>query len=308
MLDKVVFTQDTMGEREWLKSLFPNHNYRETSDSGLWENKDFNHLKPNLFEVPYCSSSTGIDIDNAEYFKSIFNVGSFDDRNWMNADHLITTLPFKQFNNSKNKYYQILTLGRSGTQFLESILQQRFKEFKPHIQTGAGISNLEWKAFANDCQKTKNVSLFYLYRKDWWNWFTSFLLLTKSEISVHFDTISKFDNYNTSFEILESNMIFFLNLVKTTFNQWCNLRSILNDFECGIMEFSHNVNEYGIFSKHKKIPYSKENFFTNYNTAKQLFNDKYLKYFKLYEKRMLNHLLSMNCKMNIKKEELLLCH
>lgn len=288
MSNIVVYTQDVPGEREWLRSKFPDHYMYETVDSGKWESTH----GQGLYEMPFSNDAEPpVTIDKA--FKSVYTKGSYYDKRWMTDSDLISNLEFTEFKGTGTEFF-VITTGRAGTVFIEDILQNKYSKLRKHV----GIRS---ESLPRDLIAEYNPMVFLVYRNSWWGWITS------TEISLKYDYYHhhniKLDKLKP-FEITAEDLAARHEQMYYTWESWCNFRSQYPELEVCVLEFGDNIAKFKEHTEHAKISYNKRDIITNYDEAEQDFNRLYLEKFNRYEQYGLKHLTAMNVGVEITKEQL----
>lgn len=122
MTYKIVFTQDVPGERDWLYSHFPEHQNFQTRYSGLWPHHfPIDTGSDTVWEIP---AEDKIDTSNIDCDK-ILSVYSPDKElnvsRWTDSTKVLhNSILFGD--SPKSPYAQVISIPRSGTLMLASIL------------------------------------------------------------------------------------------------------------------------------------------------------------------------------------------
>ena len=295
--DLLVYTQDVDMERDWILSQFPGYKSLETFSSNRWPcSVPDNFNRRDLYEIAYrdyFSHEQLINI-NMPSMKSVFsNSLSMDDKNWIYADNIISNITFLPVTQVGNDY-QVITFARTGTVFLESILNQRYFQLGEHLTLGTRAENYKTKDFLRSNPTANTV---VVYRKDWWNWLTSLFISETYGFSHHNDSInwSNLTPVELSQSYIESKQ-------KQIINMWnflCNLRVQLPENPFYLVEFSEFVNRYSNLTDHKKINYDKRNLISNFDLVEDLFRTQYEPVWKLFEINARRHLHFMKCFSNL---------
>jgi hypothetical protein len=299
-MSKIIFTQDIPGEREWLAAVFPGHLNFETESSGKWladPRADLNEL--HIYELPWNNPIYDLTtVKNA--YKSFFNndidIVANDNVNWAYADQFVSTQNFTTFTDQPNRYYLMLHVARSGTVFVESLLQKRYQWQSNHI----GISSdytAERGALEKIIQYQNNITVALVYTTDFWR------CLTSNVLSMHYGC----HHYNSSFDwntadpilITEQDIIHIENILIQTWNFWCNLRNMYPSIDFYFLNGAEMISKYNQYTTHKIINYDKTQLIKNYHEAKELFESKYLEKWNAMARRIQRHLTNMGCKVDL---------
>ena len=284
-MSKIVFTQDTPGEREWLEEKLQCKSL-QTRSANLWTEIDSS--KDVIYEIPYSDEDIP-ELDGDTYKSAYSNGVSLYDRRWVNAEKLLTDIEFNDTASLNSDYFQISTFGRSGTQFLEVILRKRYKQLSHHFSIHEGRHEKTLDYFNNE-----KCSMFFVYRKDWWGWLTSTFIGSPLGMPHYNSSINWNDVAPT--ELTEEHFLTYEDYIKDTFDIWCNLRTLFPEHDFHLLEYSNIVTDYADRSDHKKIEYNKKDLITNYDEMKEYFEVNFLPRWRKYEHNAVGHLLAMGCK------------
>jgi hypothetical protein len=290
MTNKIVFTQDVPGEREWINSHFPGYINLETVHSGKWPPNgifaDDNNL---LFE--YSRKDPIVDTEFVGATKSLYtkDIGIIDNT-WIYADNLISNLDFS-IPKTCNEYYQAVTFRRVGTVFTESLLRQQYKRLAAHY------ANNKDNKLVNLLTNHKNTDIALIYRDNWWEWITSCFIGHNYGFH-HHDTQIDWASL-PAIELSESVLDQHYQLCKTNWNFFCNLRVLFPDRIFYLLEFSDMIEKYSAYTDHKKIIYDKKQLISNFDLMHNIFNLRYKNNFETITKRCCSHLVKMKCITNL---------
>jgi hypothetical protein len=199
---------------------------------------------------------------------------------------------------TRSNYAQIFHFDRAGTVFLESILFNKlnYKENIYHcIPFGSSNKNYGRVGKIEELKesiKKNSPDIFINYRKDWWGWLTS-VYLSDCFGTEHYDSGRNWNELDPIF--LSEMALEHLSLgSKYQWNALCSSRIVWPHLNFYIIEFSDLIKHQNL-SDHKQIPYDKRKLISNYDEAKNIFEEKYLPGIRIYEKRCINHLKEMKC-------------
>jgi len=288
-----IYTQDCIDERDFINICYPTHKNHQTYSSGLWDSRSSS--KNNIFEIPYTDHIHHDTSDASEYVKSIFtnkipiNI-LLNDINWNITTDLISSINFLHQHIPTSKQFMIFSMARSGTVFLETLLQKKsYKSIGFHYS-----NNGDSKKIIQNCINNPMTSIFFLYRKNFWEWITS-MHIAKNYGSIHYNTVTD-TSFNT-INITQNDLYVYYDLFNSMINFWCNLRVILNNYGSFLFTYEYLVDNFQSVSTHRKINYNKSEIISNHNNMNQWFNDNMLSLFKTSEQNMLSHLSKMNVTM-----------
>jgi hypothetical protein len=288
-LNKIIFTQDVPGEREWINSQFPGYVNFESEFGGKWPPEGISEQNVDaIWEIPP-DSTVDVSSVSFEKIKSQYQPDTFINHAWCNTDRLLSNLNFKT-NLPRSTHAQVVQFSRSGTRFLESILfgacgYQPTKHVGP--SPDANETNKVYQLIEN-----LRPDIFINYRNDWWGFATSYMI-SKKYGYYHCDTEpdwSKFD----PFEITRMDMDRLRSEVCSIWNFLCGVRTKFTDLNFYIIEFD-NLIKHQQLTTHTKLKYNKNLLISNYFEAAQWFQDEYLESMLTYQTKALHHLTSMNC-------------
>ena len=185
--------------------------------------------------------------------------------------------------------YMMFTMGRCGTKFSESILQQKYKPLAHHYTLDHNVVQC-----LQSCEPN-NILLCFQYRSDWWGWCVSGAI-ARAYGHYHYNT---YKDYSVLQPIaLDKNYLkFFENWMITLFNFWCNMRVVYPTREIKLMEYSSIIPVNQERTEHTKIPYDPSKLIVDYDKSKEYFDTEMLPKWRQLETRFLNHLSTM--KVNI---------
>lgn len=295
-MNKVVFTRDVDGERDWINSKFPGYTNLETIHSGKWFSNDSSTA---IYEIPYSDEfSSDIDFKNIETYKSLYPADEdiiLIDRNWCNASNLLYDITFSTFQDLPNEFVQTFTFSRAGTEFVESLLSQHYKTLFYHYRINIESKNTN---MLNILKNKTDITIALVYRNNWWEWAIS-NIIGRQYGQVHYDNnilgwdfaipISLSD---IDFATLETEIIH-------TWSFWCSLRNIFPQHDFYLLEFSDNIKRYSSKTSHSRVLYDKTKLIANYQETKEKFELQFLPRWKIMEHNSVKHLLEMGCKTNL---------
>ena len=294
--NKIIFTQDVPGEREWIQSQFPGYHMFESEFSGNWPSEPYQQNFDAVWEIPP-DSTRGVYCVAVKTYKSLYQLDTdFVSSGWCDADHLLIN-DLKFVSQPHSSKAQVIHLARSGTVFLESILYHHFNYTRDRKWNPLNLKcDHHW--IGGDDQIFYNLmsrsmpDIYFVYRKNWWDWFLSL------QISLNFDYYHYFDKVDWDsllpFEITISDMEKTLSTVKGTWNHMCHFRTHFPTLNFYIIEFSDLIKNQHL-TTHKAIAYNKRRLVKNYNESRELFEASYASKFDQLANRCLAHLQIMNC-------------
>lgn len=298
MKNKIIFTQDVLGEREWLRSTFPDYNNLETHSSGLW-NVDFPDLSTenNLYEMSFRDPTNYNQIENSSitkiksFYTDDYSTVLFDNKNWVYSTSFVSTANYQPWED-KPKFW-VLHLARTGTVFVESLLQKHRIKHRRHV---GAESDSQLISVYQECKNNPDINFVFVYRDAMWETFTSTVLAKTN--GYHHQT--GFDWSSAApVTITHDHMLDFYSVVVFTFNFWCNLRSMLPSHSFTVINGSEAFVKYRQFTNHGPVVYDKTKLITNYLDAKKqwyLFFDRRLQNI---VQNTISHLSKMHCKKDL---------
>jgi hypothetical protein len=296
--NKIIFTQDVDGERDWIKSHFPEYANLETNSSGKWPATfPKNDHQSSLYEIAYSDHHNVVDllncgIDRTKSFYSTDPLLVFKDNiYWACSDDFVSNVEYQTFVDKPS--FLALNLARSGTVFVETLLRKFRLQHRPHSVTG------EYSELINIWQEAKDnpdVALVIVYRQELWEMCVSNVL----GWTYGFYHGDEFDwSLVEPIAIDTSYMLTFEAMVISTLNFWCNLRSLLPTHSFLLLDGMEIIRQQKDIVDHSKVSYNKKKLVTNYSDARE----KWYSEFDDNLSRMLNnaigHLKKMNCKQNL---------
>lgn len=306
-MNKIVFTQDVLGEREWLSSIFPRHKNFETEFSGLWPTKlPSDQGVDAIWEIPPDSRSIVVDCPG-EKILSLYQLNlNFISRYWTQSDSFINrNIEFKR--SSRSPYAQVVTFNRCGTMFLESILFNKAISRYTYNKEWVKVNQCPWTGkqshHANilsanpkfyDFVREDKPDIFVIYRDNWWDWFTSMIISIKYKQFWHYDSEINFDDL-TPITVNDNDLNEMNSFCSSHWNAICHFRTLFPNLNFYIVNFSTLVEENQKLTSHNKVSYSKKQLIENYDQVKEIFVQNYQDIYSLYEQRSVRHLKNMNC-------------
>lgn len=288
-MNKIIYTQDVPGERNWISSQFPDFENLETEYSGKWSTNLFSNKQNTIWEIPPDSMLDVSTIDCIKY-KSLYQLDiDFISNRWCESEQLlIRNLKFDS--QPRAEKAQVLTFYRTGTIFLESILYQ----ICGYAKGGdlALLASTDDSKMIYDLAKTSQPDIFLCYRSDWWEWIVSVLISEKFDY-YHYDSDIDWQQLE-SFEILLQDFEHWANIARSNWQALCHFRTQFPNLNFYVFEFSTLVKNKHL-TNHRSIKYDKKSLISNYSQAKTLFETQYLLKFQLWEKNCVRHLQTMNC-------------
>lgn len=290
MTNVICYTQDLPGERDWLRTEFPDHEFLETESSGLWHR--YNATDNNfLLEIPYSDRDRG-EIP-ADRIKTVFACPDsltrlFYDQTWTQTDQqrINPEIKFAAVDPDRAvDRYMMLTFSRCGTMFAESILQQRYQRLHPHY----GL-DLEPEKMAVEFQDP-DLLLCMMYRRDWWRWAVS-ITIGEDHGCHHYD--SKVDWASLYQVTIDKHQLDQLETrVFGIFNFWCNIRLLYPQHQVKLFTCEGVTGSDQNKTTHRKIDYDSAGLVKDYEESKQLFESEYLQRWQMMEHNALSHLANM---------------
>jgi len=299
MNNKIVFTQDTAGERNWLNSQFCNFTNLETNSSGKWEtNFPKNGNNSQLYEIAYSDShnlkkllACGLDRVKS-FYSNCPELAIKDNKYWVCANEFTSTATYASFED-KPKFW-VMHIARSGTVFVETLLK-KFRTAHCH-HTGIHPNNEVLLDYWQHAHSHPEVALVLVYRPQLWE------VLTSTVLAIQYGYHHS-DNFNWNLvkpiELTVKHMLHFESVLIRTLNFWCNLRSLLPSHSFLLLDGSKMISNYSHLVEHNKVNYNKQQLISNYIHAQNQWYDQ----FDSTATEMLNnaimHLSAMNCKQNL---------
>lgn len=298
MQNKIVFTQDVPGERGWLQSQFPGYLNLETSSSGKWpaEFPEPSNQKT-LSEIAYSDHHDLAKLLNCDipkiksYYAGPADLVLNDNKYWVCADQFVSNVSYSDFTD-KPKYW-VLHIGRSGTMFIEALLDQYRTKLQHH--QGVGSQPFLLSLF-KEAQEHPEAAIVFVYRPELWETFTSTI------IAIHYGYHHE-DNFDWStadpISVTVEDMLHFRDMVVSTLCFWCNLRSLLPTHSMLLLNGSDVIRQYKDRVTHSKVNYDKEYLISNYDEAKRQWNELFSKDMAKMLNNTIAHLEKMKCKQNL---------
>ena len=306
-MNYIVFTQDIPGEREWLKEQFADCTFLETRDSGKWPKSYPVDLGQDcVWEVP-----PDMNDDTTHWpgqtVKSLFDINFKTITNrWTDSDRLLFG-SYKFDRTYKSDKALVLHLPRSGTVFLQTVLTNcgydRITDWLPANPTvinhsvpqlpDNSESDLEIGKIEYNFIIQQQPNIFFVYRKDWWEWIVSNIIGQKVGY-FHYDTMPNLSNIPL-LHITKKDIENLVDAVKYSFNNLCYMACTFRELNFYIFEYSDLIKNQSL-TDHKKINYDKKSFFKNYDEMKEMFDHNYKNILNLWSERCLTHLADMQCK------------
>jgi len=296
--NKIIFTQDVPGERDWIQSQFPGYLNFETSSSGKWSTE---FPEPSdqktLHEVGYSDHHDMASLLNC----NITKIKSFyttqpdlvinDNKHWVCSDQFVSNISYNTFID-KPKFWA-LHIARSGTMFVEELLSK----YRSKLSTHQGIGpHLELLKVFKTAQQHPEAAIVFVYRPELWETFTSTMLARR--YGYHHQ-----DNFNWSsvdpITITVEDMLHFKDIVVSTLNFWCNLRSLLPTHSMLLLNGSKVINQYRDQVSHSKVNYNKQDLISNYTESKNQWDKIFSKDLAKMLNNTVTHLEKMQCKQNL---------
>jgi hypothetical protein len=297
MKNKIIFTQDLPGEREWLHSLYPDFTILETVYSGKWPSvfpKDSDERL--IWEIPP-ESTIDVTSLSCEKIKSLYTLDhKFIHSRWCDSNSLIVNnLQFS--NRPKSSRVQVLTFNRCGTVFAESILYKKcgytLATDKPYDDAGSFHTFLGGNDLALYSTVRQTLpDIFLTYRSDWWGWASSLLIAHKFgyhhyNSDVSWETMDAITISPVELTILSA-------MARANWQALCHFRTIFPHLNFYILEFADIIQQSNR-SDHKGIKYDKRKLIKNYDELQSTFNKDFLPQLKRWEENCVRHLIHMKC-------------
>lgn len=299
MNNKILFTHDTVGERDWLASKFTNYTNLETLSSGKWsENFPVSGRNSELYEIAYseCYNLRELLFCDLERTKVFFSqdpeIAIRDNKYWCCANDFISTATYTHFEDKPE--FWAMHIARSGTVFVETLLKKFRILHRPHV--GISSSDLVLLDYWRHAQAHPEVALVLVYRPQLWEIFTSTMLA----IHYGYHHGNNFDwNLVKPIEITINDMLNFESMLVSTLNFWCNLRSLLPTHSFLLLDGNKMINSYHHLVNHDRVKYNKQQLISNYKQAQTQWYEQ----FATATTKMLNntiaHLANMNCQQHL---------
>jgi hypothetical protein len=289
-MNKLIFTQDIPGEREWIEQHFPDHINLETINSSKW-GVEYCPGSKYIYEISL-SDNIWPDIPG-EKIKSIFSNNNVNllmqDKRWtITSDRIINFEFHRNSNVTHNNKFLAFTMGRSGTKFTEELLETQFIKFATH----KGLCDFEGSLETVNKLSQNPIIIVLIYRKNWWEWLTSKFIANQIgydnlNAQVDWTKVQPFnmtiDNLKHSYKISQDNWEF-----------WCNLACSLPKHRIYLLEYSEIIGKYSnLVVKQKKMPYDKKQLISNYSEMKEIFINQYQQLFNRNQENCRQHLVAM---------------
>jgi len=289
-MNKLIFTQDIPGEREWINRHFSDHINLETTHSGKWESEycpGSNHI----YEISL-SDSIWPDIPGKK-IKSIFSNNDVNllmqDKRWtITSDRIINHQFHRNHIINQNNLFFTFTMHRSGTKLIEELLETRFVKLAPHQTVRDFKSNIKIISELSNIP----IVILMIYRKNWWDWLTSFFLASKTDIwynesRVDWSTIGPFEMTLDDLDLLYKQN-------ESAWEFWCNLACALPNHSLFLLEYSDIIEKYSkLVANQKKAPYNKKQLISNYSEMEEIFINQYQQLFDRNQENCCQHLIAM---------------
>lgn len=311
-MNHVIFTQDIPGERDWLSSIFPGAVNLQTIDSGRWPTSIPSDLDGNYIWEMAPDNQFDVEACPGEKYKSLYQL-DFDvptDR-WTDSDHLLGDID--QFaTNNRASHALVLTVGRCGTEFLESVLKKACG-YRQLVNWTQKQATLIWPnkhelllvshsfphtpihkvgADAWAVAKQYQPDIFFVYRKNWWAWMSSVLIHNKLG-HFHYDDVVDFDAMKP-FKGTTQDVDHVARQAKSAFNNLCHMRAHFPALNFHIFEFSELIKNKAL-TDHQQIKYDKKRLITNYDELEEYCITTYQNQLDNWERRFISHTKTMKC-------------
>ena len=296
--NKIVFTQDVPGERDWIQSQFPGYLNFETNSSGKWTTEFPEPTdQKTLHEIAYSDHHDLVSLSNS----NITKIKSFytkqpdlvinDNRHWVCSDQFVSSVSYDTFAD-KPKFW-VLHIARSGTMFVEALLEQYRSKLQHHQGTG---SHSFLMGVFETAKKHPEAAIVFVYRPELWETFTSTI------IAMHYGYHHE-DNFDWSLAkpiaITLEDMLHFKDMIVSTLNFWCNLRSLLPSHSMLLLNGSDVIRQYKDQVTHGKVSYNKQDLISNYDESKNQWEEMFSKDLAKMLNNAIAHLEKMKCKQNL---------
>jgi hypothetical protein len=299
MNNRIVFTHDTIGEREWFASKFINYTNLETSSSGKWTKKfPISGCNSELYEIAYsdCQNLRELlfcDLDRTKIFYSQDpELVIQDNKYWCCANDFVSTATYTHFTD-KPKFW-VIHLARSGTRFVEELLQKFRILHRMHV--GVDSSNSVMLDYWRHARLHPEVALVFVYRPLLWETFTSTVL--GQHYGYHHG--NEFDwSLVKPIEITIDDMLYFESILISTLNFWCNLRSLLPTHSFLLLDGNKMINNYHHLVNHDRVQYNKQQLICNYEQAQTQWYEQFDAATNKMLTNTIAHLSNMNCQQNL---------
>lgn len=288
MKNKIIFTQDVPGEREFLQARFPGHACLETVHSGKWATAA---SLPYFKEIPFSDSIDKTEKFDDETYVSLFDSAAMQNH-WLHADNIVSNIDFSVFQNNKEAY-QVLTFGRVGTVFVESLFDKTCRQLSIHTTSEPSQVARTNKLLSEN----SDAYVVLTYRNNWWDWLTSTLISNNFGFHHYDDQIDwdQVEPFNITEEAIQSKE----EQVISTWNFFLNTRLKFPNHSFYLLEFSEVIKRYQTHTAHRAMSYDKRKIIKNYDQAEEMFNQSYLSLWKLFEHRAVKHLINLQCRTDL---------
>jgi hypothetical protein len=296
--NKIIFTQDVPGERDWVNSLFPEYTNLETSSSGKWLSTfPKNDDQSSLYEIAYSDYHKVADLLNCgiDRTKSFYGTDPLlvfkDNNHWACSDDFISNVEYQPFVDKPS--FLALNLARSGTAFVENLLRKFRLQHRRHSVTGTYSELVDiWR----EAKDHPDVALVIVYRQELWE------SLVSNVLGWHhgFHHRNEFDwSLVKPVAIDTSDMLQFEEMVISTLNFWCNLRSLLPTHSFLLLDGMEMIRQYKDIVDHSKVSYNKRDLVSNYSEAREKWYSEFNENLSRMFNNAIGHLKKMNCKQNL---------
>lgn len=218
--------------------------------------------------------------DNKKNYDYIFKILSkstvknqYTDLTWTLPSTILGTNKFKKCCHPNKTTAQIITCGRTGTMLFDTVLRNNYKRVYAHavINPNTDLSKLrnpikEEKVFTN---KIQGDDIFFIYRTDWLEHFTSHLLGQK--YGYNHENLHDYSDHKTIRANVKKEINNFVKSIFAYFNTICNYTKLHETKFKAIITYEDVVSYYSKLGVHKKINYGKpkKQFFEQWDEIKK---------------------------------------
>jgi hypothetical protein len=290
-MNKIVFTQDVPGEREWLESLFPLHENLRSEFGNTWPTAVPTDLHyPLIWEIPPEST---VDVSKIAFdkIKSLYTIDDeFIANSWCESSTLLSNkLTFSH--SPRSKFAHILTFTRTGTVFLEEVLYNKCGYIKKRNHSLVPDKNSDSSKTLYKFIEDRRPDIFIPYRTDWWEWLVSVMISRKYDWYHHYSKV-EWDKLEP-FDLARDDIDLLVSMVKHHWQGLCHLRTKFPNLNFYVVEFSDIIANDRL-TNHRAVSYNKKLLVKNYDSMKTLFEVEYLSNFRRWERNILGHFKTMN--------------
>lgn len=295
MKNKIIFTQDLPGERNWLQSQFPKYANLETVHAGHWPNScpDLIEDKSYLLEVPESDDISLYSYTKLDSFVSLFDLGH-NQTKWIYADKLLSNVEFSKFSDINKTHYQGITFGRVGTVFVESLFNKTLAMLSSHTAVKDELTN---KSTIDSILPYENSYVVLTYRSNWWAWASS-MAISHHHGFYHFNDDVNWDSAEPII-INEETLKSLEQQIIASWNFFFQVRMACPRHSFYLLKFEDMLKNYANNTDHKAMSYDKKKLIQNYDQAEEMCIRDFLPRWETWGQNAVRHLASMECRTDI---------